>query len=83
MINIKLIYIYVVNINIFSKLCDFYFDWFSVYWCMYWIINDNIEFWFEYWKLILVYNVDFNVVLIMLVSWCLLFLFEVFFDVVV
>ena len=82
MINIKLIYIYAVNTNILSKLCDLHFDWFSVYWRIYWIINDNIEFWPEHRKLISVHNADLNVVLTTPASRCLSLLLEAFPDVV-
>ncbi|ELD4359621.1 transcriptional regulator [Escherichia coli] len=38
---------------------------------MYWIINDNIEFWPEHRKLISVHNADLNVVLTTPASRCL------------
>ncbi|HFI8999147.1 TPA: transcriptional regulator, partial [Escherichia coli] len=49
---------------------------------MYWIINDNIEFWPEHRKLISVHNADLNVVLTTPASRCLSLLLEVFPDVV-
>ena len=49
---------------------------------MYWIINDNIEFWPEHRKLISVHNADLNVVLTTPASRCLSLLLEAFPDVV-